>query len=425
MPRADVVVIGAGLAGLSCAAELAESGARVFLAAKGMASTHWTHGGLDVAAPPNAATSRAGIRVLAARTGHPFATLHADVEAAVERHLARLSVSGLPTRGSIDDDLVPIPTAIGTLRRAAILPAAQAAALEPWNEVGLLGVGIRGYRDAWAAYAARNLGAADWPDGPGKIRAVEVELPDLAGLRNLNARTLATRFDDAAWRSRAIAAIADAVPPGRWRLAVPAVLGIRDHATVLAEAEAALEQPVIEIVSLPPSIPGLRLFEALRATILARGGRVQVGFDVVEVERQGRRVVAVHTEAAARTLRLVADEFVLATGGIAGEGIRARPDGSLHERVFGLPVEAPPRERWFSDDPLVPHPIEGLGLRVDASLRPVDPENPAGGPLLENVRVIGSALAGMRPLDERCGDGVALASAHAAVRHLSVGRAAA
>ena len=55
MPTVDIVVIGAGLAGLSCAAELAERGARVFLAAKGMATTHWTHGGLDVAAPPGAA----------------------------------------------------------------------------------------------------------------------------------------------------------------------------------------------------------------------------------------------------------------------------------------------------------------------------------------------------------------------------------
>lgn len=425
MPRADVVVIGAGLAGLSCAAELAESGARVFLAAKGMASTHWTHGGLDVAAPSGAATSRAGIELLAARPGHPYAALHADAAGAVDGHVARLAARGLPVRGTLEDALVPIPTAIGTLRPAAILPAGQAAALEPWSGWGLLMVGIRGYRDAWAAYAARNLAAARWPAGPTEVRALEVELPGLDGLRNLNARTLANLFDDRGWRARALRAVAAAVPAGAWRVAVPAVLGIRDHAAVLAEAEAALGQPVIEIVSLPPSIPGLRLFEALRATILAAGGRVQVGFDVVEVERQGRRVVAVHTEAAARTLRLVADEFVLATGGIGGEGIRARPDGSLHERVFGLPVEAPPRERWFSDDPLVPHPIEGLGLRVDGSLRPVDPANPAGGPLLENVRVIGSALAGMRSLDERCGDGVALASAHAAVRRLSIGRAAA
>ena len=49
-------------------------------------------------------------------------------------------------------------------------------------------------------------------------------------------------------------------------------------------------------------------------------------------------------------------------------------------------------------------PIDGAGIAVDADLRPVD------GP--RNVRVIGSMLAGMHYLEQRCGDGVAIASAH-------------
>lgn len=422
MPRADVVVIGAGLAGLSCAAELAESGARVFLAAKGMATTHWTHGGLDVAAPGGALTSRDGIRQLASREDHPYAILHAGADGAVERHLARLAAAGLPMAGSIDAPLRAIPTAIGSLRPAAILPAAQAAALDPWDGDGLLLVGIRGYRDAWAAYAARNLAASAWPEGPREIRAAEVDLPGLDGRRNLNARTLTLSFEDPGWRRRALRVLADAVPAGAWRIGVPAVLGIGDHATIVREMEAGLGHRVIEITSLPPSVPGMRLYDALRGAILRAGGRVQVGFDVVEVERQGRRVRAVHTEAASRTLRLVADEFVLATGGIAGAGIRALPDGSLVERVFGLAVHAPPRERWFSHDPLLSHPLESLGVRTDADLRPLD----TGGAVeLDNVRVIGSSLAGMRYLEERCGDGVALASAHAAAQRLARERAAA
>ncbi|MGI8999687.1 MAG: FAD-binding protein, partial [Candidatus Limnocylindria bacterium] len=122
---------------------------------------------------------------------------------------------------------------------------------------------------------------------------------------------------------------------------------------------------------------------------------------------------AIHTEAASRTLRIAGDAFVLATGGIGGAGIRAHHDGSLHERVFGLPVVAPTRDVWFSDDPLTPHPLETAGIKVDATLTPAE---------LDNVRVIGSALAGMHYLDERCGDGVALASAHQAARSLAGSR---
>jgi len=418
VPRADVVVIGAGLAGLSCAAELAERGASVFLAAKGIATTHWTHGGLDVAAPPGASTHRAGLALLAALDGHPYHALGSDADAAIDGHLARAAAAGLVHSGGLDTPLLPIPTAIGSLRPASILPAAQAAAAEPWGADGLVLVGFGGYRDAWAAYAARNLAAAGaaWADGPASIRAVEVDLPGVDGLHNLAAQNLANRFDNPAWRDRALDAVARALPAGKIRIGMPPVLGLDRHAEVLADAERSLGGRIFEIPSLPPSVPGMRLFEALRRRILAAGGRIQVGFDVVSVERAAERVVAVHTEAASRTLRLAADAFVLATGGIAGVGFRALPDGTIDERVFGLPVTAPPHDRWFSDDPLEPHPLEAAGIEVDAELRP------AG---LSNVRVIGSALAGMHYLEQRCGDGVALASAHRAVRSLAGTKAAA
>lgn len=409
MPRADVVVIGAGLAGLSCAAELAERGARVYLVAKGMATTHWTHGGLDVAAPAGARTTRDGIRMLAATDGHPYRTLGTDADAAVTAHLARMLTAGLEHVGSLDDALSRVPTAIGSLRPAAILPAAQSAALAPWGDDGLLLVGLDRFQDAWATYAARNLAHAAWRGGPREIRAVEVDLPDLDRLNNIAPQILARQFEDSAWRARALAAIADALPAGTWRIGMPAVLGLDDHAAVHADVERRLGHRVFEMASLPPSVPGIRLFDALRRRILDRGGRVQIGFDVVQVERSGRRVVAIHTEAAARTLRVTGDAFVLATGGIAGAGIRARHDGSLDERVFGLPVAAPPRERWFSDDPLQPHPLEAAGIEVGEDLAPDG---------LENVRVIGSVLAGMHYLDQRCGDGVAVASAHRAAQSL-------
>ena len=421
MPSADVVVIGAGLAGLSCAAELAERGARVFLAAKGMATTHWTHGGVDVAAPEGASTTRVGVRVLAAMAGHPYAIAHAEVASALDAHAARLE-AGIGLVGTLDDALVEIPTAIGACRRAALLPDAQAAVLRPWGDEGLLLVGIGRYRDAWPAYAAHNLAAAEWSDGPREIRAIEVDLPGLEKLRNLNARSLAERFDDAGWRSSALAAIARAVPAGAWRVGLPAVLGIRDHRVALADARKLLGDGVFEIPSLPPSVPGLRLFEALRAAIGGSGGRIQVGFDVVDVERTGARVTAIRTEAASRDLRLAADAFVLATGGIGGGGFRADAGGVIHERVFGLAVEAPARDAWFSDDPMLPHPIEVAGIRTDADLRPI---GASGAAELANVLVIGSALSGMRYLDERCGDGVALATAHRAARALALGRAAA
>ena len=411
MPTVDVAVLGAGLAGLSCAVELAERGASVYVAAKGMAATHWTHGGLDVAAPRPARTPRDGVKVLSGVPGHPYGAVAGDVEPALTHHLATLEAAGLPYVGALDGILTPIPTPIGTWRRAAILPAAQAATLDPWAaDEGLLLVGFDRFRDAWPHFAASML--RRHTGGPRALRAVQAVLPETHDLHNLNALVVARLFDDAPWRARALAAVREVVPPGTWRVGLPAVLGLADHTAALADAAAIVGHPVFEMPGLPPSVPGLRLFEALRSRLLAAGGRFQFGFPVVEVERGAGRIGAVHTEGASRTLRIAASAFVLATGGIGGAGIRAVPDGTLEERVFGLPVEAPPTGEWFAVDPLAPQPLDLAGIRVDDELRPV-----RGG--LSNVHVIGSSLAGMRYLDERCGDGVAIASAHRAARLLS------
>jgi glycerol-3-phosphate dehydrogenase subunit B len=411
MPAADVVVIGAGLSGLSAALDLAERGAAVHLAAKGMAATHWAHGGLDLAGPPGAPTTADGLAVLRREAGHPYRLLHADVAPALDATKARLADAGLPYRGDLETPLRPFPTPVGGLRLAGILPEAQAAALEPWSaDEGLLLLGIGRFRDFWPGYAARNLARQAWADGPSRIAGAVAALPDVGDARNLSSLTLARRFDDADWRSRALDAMAGAVPSGRWRIGLPAVLGLDHHAEAFDAAVGRLGHPVFEISTLPPSIPGLRLFEALRRRAVRLGVSVQLGFEVTGHERRGDRVVAIETRAAARPLRIRAGEVILATGGIAGGGLRAGRDGSISDGVFGLPATAPARAGWLEGDLYGAGGValERVGIAVDDGLRPVGEDGVAS---LANVRVVGSALAGMRYLAERCGDGVALASA--------------
>src|SRR5690242_10814222 len=138
MPRADVVAIGPGVAGLSAAARLAEAGASVTLVAKGHASTHWGAGGIDVAAPAAARTPAEGVRTLAASSGHPYAVVGGDVDAAVTWLAGVLAAEGLPYAGTIETPIRRVPTALGGTRRVAIVPEAQSAALRPWERDELL-----------------------------------------------------------------------------------------------------------------------------------------------------------------------------------------------------------------------------------------------------------------------------------------------
>jgi glycerol-3-phosphate dehydrogenase subunit B len=166
-----------------------------------------------------------------------------------------------------------------------------------------------------------------------------------------------------------------------------------------------------------PSVPGIRLYNALRAALIRAGGRVRIGEIVDHVDRAGGRVTAVATEAAARTATVRTGAVVLATGGIAGGGIVADNAGHLEEMVLGLAVEAPDPQDWLSADAFDPsgHPLESAGIRTDRDLRPVDS---SGRPVFENVKVVGTMLAGQRYMHERCRDGVAIASGWRAGRVL-------
>jgi len=425
VPSADVVVIGAGLAGLTAAIAAAESGARVVVLAKGHAATHWGPGGIDVAGIPAASTPRDGIRRLAGHPGHPYAFLGDDVEAALDWLRPHLAAGGAEYVGDLDTPLQLVPTSIGGTRRAAILPAGQAAALSPWAAGERLVIcGIAGFKDFWPEAIAASLSRERvWEGGnrPASVIPVSVALPGLAARHNLNALEIARRFDDPAWRATAIEAMARAiasVPGSGGRVALPAVLGIREHAAVLAAVQQRLPAAPFEMPLVPPSVPGMRLYAALRAALVRAGGRVQIGEMIERVECDGRLVTAVVSAAAARTYTVRTGALVIATGGIAGGGLVAERDGRLREPLLGLPVEAPPADDWLSVDAFDPagHPLEKAGIRTDAELRPVAAD---GASLFDNVRVAGSLLAGQRYIRERCGDGVALTSGWRAARSLT------
>jgi glycerol-3-phosphate dehydrogenase subunit B len=135
---------------------------------------------------------------------------------------------------------------------------------------------------------------------------------------------------------------------------------------------------------------------------------------VLRGEARGAHLEAVYSEAAAREQRHTARRWVLATGGVAGGGLRAEPTGELCETALGLPVRAPAgRADWFAQRFLAEggHPVFSAGVAADSRLRPLDA---AGRVVYENVAVAGSAIAGFDPIREGCLEGVAVATGFAA-----------
>jgi glycerol-3-phosphate dehydrogenase subunit B len=400
----DAVVVGAGVAGLTAAARLAESGARVSVLAKGVGSTHLAAGTVDVLGyDPDRVDSPAEAlpAFVAERPDHPYALV--GVEAlgrALDwfgERIERGPHPGYRYRGSIERNHL-LPTAVGAARPSALVPETMVAGdlrvAEP-----VCTVGLRPLRDFHASLCAANVARSS-------VEARAVEVPFDADRPDENPLGLARRFDDPAVRRAFADRLAPQLREGE-RVALPAVLGARDPHGVWSDLESRLGRPVFEIPTPPPSVPGMRIYDALRAAVRAAGGRIVMGAEVVGAEREGERVTALRAHTAGRDTTFAARWVVLATGGFASGALALGSDWVVRETVLGLPVRGVPGpgEPRFGADYFGDQPMGRAGIAVDGAQR-------AEG--LENVLVAGAALPGAEPWREGSGEGISLASGYRA-----------
>jgi glycerol-3-phosphate dehydrogenase subunit B len=402
MSHHDVIVIGAGLAGLTAALRLAEGGARVLVLAKGVGATHLSGGTIDVLGygPERVENPREALGHLG--DGHPYALVGASgVAAAIDwfkERVANGSLAPYAYRGGLDENLL-LPTALGVPRPSAVVPETMAGG-DLRRDEPVFVVGFRGLKDFHSALAAdtlRRTGTA--------ARSAELDLlPE--GRVDVNSLGYARAFDDPSFRAEVTAQLLGRLRADE-RVAFPAVLGIADPHGAWSDLERRLARPVFEIPTLPPSVPGMRLFAILRESLRRAGGRVILNTVVTGAERKDGRVGPLRVRAGLREERRGCDRVVLATGGFASGGLALDSRWTARETALGLPVAGVPepgderfRPGYFDDQPLA-----RAGVTVGPDMRP------AGH---ENVLVAGATLAGAEPWREKSGDGISLATGYGA-----------
>jgi glycerol-3-phosphate dehydrogenase subunit B len=393
----DAVVIGAGTAGLTAATRLAQGGARVCVLAKGVGSTHLAPATIDVLgyAPELVREPLPAIKKLAPE--HPYSLLGGDAVVEASRWFSGCVEAGpLPGYryvGGLDRNMM-LPTAVGALRPSALVPETMAAGDSEQLERVCI-VGTHALRDMHPSLCAANLRQAAIDARP-VLLELKLERADT------NALGLARKFDDPAWRARFCAELALALRAEE-HVGLPAMLGLRDPHGVWSDVEHRLGRRVFEIPTLPPSVPGMRLYEILRSALRAAGGRLILGSEVVGADRDGERVRSVSAQAAGREIRYAADWIVLAAGGFASGGIELDSHWVTHERVLGLELRGAPGagEPRFVAAYFDEQPIARAGVAVG-------PDLVANG--TDNVLVAGAALPGAIAWREGSGEGIALAS---------------
>ena len=416
--RFDLAIVGAGLAGCAAAAFAVRRGLSVIVCGDS-GESYFASGLFDLLGvhPAQAdrflADPRAGIAALQRdRPEHPYARLSIQgIETAVAAWLDHLAACNLAYRTAAGRNVLVL-TAAGTVKPSFAVPQTM------WPGVVALAegrralvVGFEGMRE-FSAHQIAAVAARCWPS----LMPVCLAFPDGRSGVDRTSEFMAMAMAREEVRQRLAADIrrvaGDAAVVG-----LPAVLGREPDGRFLRDLEARTGRPVFEIPTLPPSVPGLRLREALLEKMRRDGVDLAVPGRVgkAETDAEGFRL---HLVAGPGERWVGARAVVIATGRFLGGGLAA-DRSKIRETLFDLPVAQPAdRHEWhrlgFFD--AAGHPVNRCGVVTDARFRPLGRD---GRPVHPRLAAAGTILAGHDWAREKCGSGLAVASAYAAVDGLA------
>jgi glycerol-3-phosphate dehydrogenase subunit B len=414
----DVAVIGAGLAGMSAAVFAANRGLRVVQVGNAGALL-FSSGLLDLLGVHPIEEGRtwrdpwAGLAILSRDLPHhPYARLEAAlVRAAFGELIAALDDAGLAytAPGERNHEVL---TGVGTVKSTYCLPRSMqpgAAALAAGAPCLL--VDFEGLRE-YSAKAVAAGAAARWPG----VRTLRLAFPARGIAGEVYAAHMALALEERVTRER----LADLIRPhlgDAGAVGLPAVLGIMRTARAAAHLTEALGVPVFEVPTMPTSVPGLRLKNALERAVAVRGVERRLHGRVVAVERSGDQfALSVAGTPAPAALR--ARAVILATGRFMGRGLEASR-ARVREPLLDLYVAQPAtRADWHRTDLFDRrgHALNRAGLEVDDGFRACDARGAVVDPRLFAV---GTILAHHDWARMKCGAGLAIGTAAAAVARLA------
>lgn len=409
--KTDVLVVGSGLAGLMAALTAAREGCQVRIITRGMGSLAISGGSLDLlgyAAGQRLEDPWSGIANLP--VDHPYRLLGAEkIRRALDLFCSCAAEQGWPLHTARTSQGTPIntllPTIMGTLKPSYLLPEYLDPAVLHTARRILVG-SVHGLRDCHPALIIRQLRRYK---GWAEKSFLPVMLPSpLEGThRSLNALDFARLVDKPEGQSWLLHALLRHTGQGDLLL-LPPLCGSHPNAPLYRKLQSAAGCPIVELISIPPGVGGLRLRELLLRAL--HGHNVSL----VENAHVSRAVVtegsctALLATGSGQESRYEAKAFVLATGGILGGGLALLP-GKARECIFDLDIPVPGDvSLWSEPDIFGSHIFSRLGVRVDHTLRPL--AGTTDKPCWNNVFFAGRSIGGYDFATEKSGYGVALAT---------------
>lgn len=399
----DLIVIGMGLSGLLAAKTAVELGKKVLIIGKGLGTLSILSNTVDLLGilPPTVKVKDGLSQWIADHPEHLYAKVGWDkIEGAISSFQSYFPPPYAFQSRNETNSL--IPTGAGTLRPTYLIPSTMMKGITLKEKKALI-IGFKGYKDFYAHRLADAF----------KCRGITLSLPETSQAE-ITATALARWMEQSSFREIIATEVKKQVKD-ETLIGFPAVLGVNDPMGVRRDLEKRTGASIFEIPVLPPSIPGMRVFNRFRARLIQKGVTFLLGYFVSRVILKGKRCEGIEVSHPPIVHSYSADRYILATGRFIGGGLTADRE-RIHEPLFGLPVDQPStRQEWFqktffSDQS---HTIHQSGVPIDSSFRPV---NDRGERILENVWVAGTILAHSNCIAEKSREGIEIATGYTAAQ---------
>lgn len=402
----DNIIIGGGLSGLLCGIALAREGRHVAAIAAGQSTLHFSSGSFDILgydADGQVVTSPfEAIKQLEA--SHPYHLVGLEnVPLLATQALRRFTECGLSGQGGVAHNHFRM-TPIGSLRPTWFTLddylTVQTPQAFPYKKVLLVNVpGFMDFPVSLITEGLHRLGA--------EVETALVSVPSLMHRRQSPSEMRSANLAKVLARDKKLQQIAARINKAATEVEaviMPAIVGM-DSQEAVAFIRSRVQKPLHFVSTLPPSVPGVRVQTLLRKHFANLGGVYMLGNTVTGGHVEDGRLRYVETSLLPDE-RLEADDFVLATGSFASDGLKSNYE-RVFEPIFDLDTTAPAdRMQWVTSSVFDDQPYRSYGVKVNASM-----QAQKGRQTISNLYVAGAVLGGHNAAKLADGAGVDMVTA--------------
>ncbi len=409
--RFDTVIIGGGLSGLTAGITLAKAGKKVAIVAAGQSTLHFHSGSFDLlgydAEGQEVVNPVEAIAALGAE--HPYSKV-ADVAALANDAAVMLQDAGLKVKGSADKNhyrITPMGVTKPTWLTIGDYLTSESATALPYKKILLANIaGFLDFPVEFISEGLEKLGA--------QVYIKTLSIPALQERRMSPSEMRSANIAKLLSSEEVINALAEKINTsigGEDIVVLPAIIGLNDD-TVVGQLRAKISKPLYVIATLPPSVPGIRVQNALRSYFAQLGGTYLLGNTVTSGKIENGKIVSITTSNLPEE-EFEADNFVLATGSFQSHGLVANYK-KVYEPVFDLDVEyLAERPEWTKHNVFDAQPYMTFGVKTDAEFHALKDGAP-----INNLYAVGSVLCSHNPLKMADSTGVSLITALAVAKSI-------